>query len=54
MPDEILRLPGDTELLFVKGEAPLLLHRLHYLRDREFAGRADPNPLYDPVAKAAG
>jgi type IV secretion system protein VirD4 len=54
LPDEILRLPRDAELLFVKGEAPLLLHRLNYLRDREFAGRANPNPLYDPVAQAGG
>ncbi len=54
LPDEILRLPRDAELLFVKGEAPLLVHRLNYLRDREFRGRANPNPLYDRVAKAAG
>ncbi len=54
LPDEILRLPREAELLFVKGEAPLLLHRLNYLRDREFRSRANPNPLYDRVAKAAG
>jgi type IV secretion system protein VirD4 len=50
LPDEILRLPPNKELLFAKGEAPLLVERLHYLHDGEFAGRADPNPLYDPVA----
>jgi type IV secretion system protein VirD4 len=50
LPDEILRLPREAELLFVKGEAPLFVERLHYLRDAEFAGLADPNPLYDPVA----
>jgi len=53
LPDEVLRLPREVELLFVKGEAPLLVHRLNYLRDREFRGRANPNPLYDRV-KAAG
>ncbi len=50
LPDEILRLPWEVELLFVKGEAPLVVERLHYLRDREFVGRFDANPLYDPVA----
>ena len=39
---------GDTG---TAGGAPLLVERLSYLRDREFAGRADPNPLYDPVAQ---
>jgi len=47
-------LSGGVELLFVKGGAPLLVERLSYLSDREFACRADPNPLYDPVAEAAG
>ena len=51
LPDEVRRLPREAELLFVKGTAPLLVERLSYLRDREFAGRADPNPLYDPVAQ---
>jgi type IV secretion system protein VirD4 len=54
LPDEVRRLPGGAELLFVKGGAPLLVERLSYLSDREFASRADPNPLYDPVAEAAG
>jgi len=54
LPDEVRRLSGEVELLFVKGGAPLLVERLSYLSDREFACRADPNPLYDPVAEAAG
>ena len=54
LPDEVRRLPREAELLFVKGGAPLLVERLSYLCDREFAGRADPNPLYDSVAQAAG
>ena len=52
-PDEVRRLASETQLLFVKGSAPLLVERLNYLRDAEFAGRADPNPLYEAVAKAA-
>lgn len=54
LPDEVRRLPRDAELLFVKGDAPLLVERLNYLHAREFRGRADPNPLYDLVAEAAG
>jgi type IV secretion system protein VirD4 len=54
LPDEVRRLPREAELVFVKGGAPLLVERLSYLCDREFTGRADPNPLYDPVAEAAG
>jgi type IV secretion system protein VirD4 len=53
LPDEVRRLPRETELLFVKGDAPLLVQRLNYLHDREFEGRADPNPLYESVAEAA-
>ncbi|MDQ6633834.1 MAG: type IV secretory system conjugative DNA transfer family protein [Gemmatimonadota bacterium] len=50
LPDEMRRLPSSAQLLFVKGSVPLLLRRLNYLRDPEFTGRADPNPLYAPVA----
>jgi len=53
LPDEVRRLPREVELLFVKGGAPLLVERLNYLLDREFTGRADPNPLYDAVAEVA-
>ena len=48
--DEVRRLPRNAQLLFPKGTAPLLIDRLNYLRDREFGGRSDPNPLYEPVA----
>jgi type IV secretion system protein VirD4 len=54
LPDEVRRLPREAELLFVKGDPPLLVERLNYLHDREFQGRADPNPLYESVAEAAG
>ena len=53
LPDEVRRLPREAELLFVKGDPPLLVDRLNYLHDREFRGRADPNPLYEAVAEAA-
>lgn len=54
LPDEVRRLPREAELLFAKGGAPLLVERLTYLEDREFAGRADSNPLFDPMAEAVG
>src|SRR5260370_15884053 len=53
-PDEVRQLAKEEELLFVKGEAPLLVERLNYLHDQEFEGRAQPNPLYRPVASGSG
>ena len=50
LPDEVRRLRRERELLFVKGSAPLLVERVNYLTDREFAGRSDPNPLYSALA----
>jgi type IV secretion system protein VirD4 len=50
LPDEVRRLPADRQLLFVKGQLPLLAERLSYLRDLEFAGRADANPLYAEIS----
>jgi type IV secretory pathway TraG/TraD family ATPase VirD4 len=50
--DEVRRLPSEAQLVFLKGSAPLLVDRVSYLRDREFIGRWDPNPLYDPVARS--
>jgi type IV secretion system protein VirD4 len=52
LPDEVRRLPRDSALVFVKGGAPLCVERVNYLRDPEFAGRADPNPLYQVLAAA--
>ncbi len=54
LPDEVRRLPAKDELLFIRTSAPLLVERLNYLCDREFAGRADSNPWYTPVADALG
>lgn len=53
-PDEIRRLPRSQQLLFVKGMAPLLVERLDYLRDPEFIGRAEANPLYNPAGAPWG
>jgi type IV secretion system protein VirD4 len=50
LPDEVRRLPRDRELVFVAGERPVLAERISYLTDPEFAGLADPNPLYADVA----
>ncbi len=52
--DEVRRLTGEWELLFVKGSDPLLVRRLNYLTDPGFAARAAPNPLYAPVVRAPG
>ena len=52
LPDEVRRLARDKQLLFVKGEAPLLSDRVNYLRDACFAGRADANPLYATINAA--
>ncbi len=49
LPDEVRRLPRDSELLFVKGGLPLLTTRTNYREAVEFAGRSDPNPLYHPL-----
>ena len=53
LPDEVRRLPRGRQLLYAKGSAPILAERLSYLADREFLGRADPNPLYVPVTAKA-
>ena len=52
VPDEVRRLPRSAQLLFVKGAAPLCAQRLDYLTDRELTGRADANPLYQPLSNA--
>lgn len=45
-PDEVMRLPGDQQLVLVRGRAPILARKLDYLTDPEFAGLAAENPLY--------
>jgi type IV secretion system protein VirD4 len=46
MPDEVRRLRSDQQLLFVRGSEPVLARRLDYLRDTEYTGQADPNPMH--------
>lgn len=48
--DEILRLPHDEQLLFIRGVAPIRARKLNYLRDIEFTGLADENPMYRPAS----
>ena len=44
-PDEIRRLPADQQVLFVRGLAPVLAHRLRYYADGAYSGLYDPNPM---------
>lgn len=43
-PDELMRLPADSEILLMPGHAPALVDKLAYFRDREYAGLFDANP----------
>ena len=45
MPQEILRLPPDKEILLLNGKPPILAERVKYYEDREFAGAFDRNPM---------
>ncbi len=53
MPDEIRRQKNDKVIVLEQGQPPYLLQRLDYRTDKEFAGKADANPMYG-AAKAAG
>jgi type IV secretory pathway TraG/TraD family ATPase VirD4 len=37
---------ADQQLLFVKGQRPLLADRVHYLRDPAFGGLYCANPMH--------
>jgi type IV secretion system protein VirD4 len=52
-PDEVLRLGAEESLLFVRGRAPVYARRVSYLRDPEFAGLADENPMHASVGARA-
>ena len=55
-PDEVRRLPRQSQILFARGTAPVLAERLDYLRDPEYARMADPNPMHaydNPAARTA-
>lgn len=47
LPDEVRRMTRETELLFVRGGGPVRAERISYLRDSEYAGQYDPNPMHD-------
>ncbi|MFN3634368.1 MAG: type IV secretory system conjugative DNA transfer family protein [Rhizobium rhizophilum] len=44
MPDEIMRLPGDEQVVLIRGTAPMRVKRLRYYNDATFAGQFDKNP----------
>lgn len=41
-PDEVRTLKPDRQLLFLAGQRPIVVAKLRYYADREFAGRFDP------------
>src|SRR5207302_1755842 len=43
-PDEVMRLPDDTALIFVAGRAPIYGRRIRYYEDPVFAARASVPP----------
>ncbi|MDD4617078.1 MAG: type IV secretory system conjugative DNA transfer family protein [Alphaproteobacteria bacterium] len=45
MPQEIMHLPPDKELLLLQGKAPIIARRGCYYSDKEFEGTFDPNPM---------
>ena len=45
LPDEVRRLQEDEQLLFIKGQRPVLAGRIRYFEDDELAPRAQSNPL---------
>ena len=45
MPQEILRLPPEQEMLLLQGKPPILADRVRYFADKEFQGMFDRNPM---------
>jgi len=41
-PDEVRRLPPESEILFLAGQAPHIAYKLRYYDDPEFKGKFDP------------
>jgi len=41
-PDEVRTMSGGLELPFLAGQRPIVVTKLAYYADREFAGRFDP------------
>lgn len=40
-PDEVMRLPHDSQLIFVQGQKPIVAEKLFYFSDPFFAGKFD-------------
>lgn len=53
LPDEIMRLPADKQILFVQGRKPVLATKPLYFADAEFRGLFDANPWRLGQAKGA-
>jgi type IV secretion system protein VirD4 len=45
MPQEIMRLPPEKQLVLLTGKPPILADRVRYFEDREFEGMFDRNPM---------
>ena len=45
LPDEVLRMGVEQQLVFVRGANPLLVDKVRFWRDADFRGDFDPNPL---------
>lgn len=48
-PDEVLRLPREQELLFLRGHAAVRAQRLDYRTDATLSTLADKNPMHSSV-----
>ncbi len=53
MPDEVRRLDSTRQLVFLRGRDPLLVDRVAYYKDPEFAGLWDENPTFRPIIRSA-
>ena len=40
-PDEVMRMPNDSQVIFVKGARPILAEKIRYYADPEFKGKFD-------------
>lgn len=45
-PDEILIMGAHRPIVLIGGENPYVLNRLNYLKDKEYQGLADENPMH--------
>lgn len=53
LPDEVRRLPGEEQLLFVKNLNPIRARKINYLTEPDFSEHGSPifddNPMYQPL-----